>query len=201
MRDLNGNFSQWFNVVHDRVGHLFQGRYRAFVIERETYFLEVARYIVLNAVRADLVVHPKDWKWSSYRATSGAGRVPEWLYVDWLLGNFSKQKRDAQQDYRTFVEEGIGGKNPYDEVTNGFLLGSPQFVNWIWEKTNGSEKLKEHPRDERIVGRLSLEEIFADVKTKQERNDAIILARIRCGYLNSEIARPDPTTATSAQRC
>ncbi len=189
MRDLNGNYAQWFNVTHDRVGHLFQGRYKAFVIERETYLLEIVRYIVLNAVRAGLVEHPKDWKWSSYRATAGMTTVPKWLHVDWVLANFSKGKSDAQKEYRRFVREGLDAKNPYEDITNGFLLGSPQFVSWIWEKTNGSEELKEHPRNERIVGRPSLEEIFSDVKTKEERGDAIMLARIRCGYLNSEIAR------------
>lgn len=189
MRDLNGNYSQWFNVVHDRVGHVLQGRYKAFVIEKDLYLLEVARYIVLNPVRAGLIEHPKNWKWSSYRVTSGSIRTPRWLHVDWLLTQFSTDRRGAQQEYRQFVDEGIGGKNPYDQLTNGFLLGSHQFVSWIWEKTNGSEELKEHPRNERIVGRLSLTEIFSDVKTKQERNDAIALARIRCGYLASEIAR------------
>ena len=107
MRDLNGNYAQWFNVTHDRVGHLFQGRYKAFVIERETYLLEIVRYIVLNAVRAGLVEHPKDWKWSSYRATAGMTTVPKWLHVDWVLANFSKGKSDAQKEYRRFVREGL----------------------------------------------------------------------------------------------
>ena len=189
MRDLNGNYSQWFNIIHDRVGHLLQGRYKAFVIEKESYLLAVARYIVLNAVRAGLVDRPQDWKWSSYRATAGTLRVPEWLHVDWILANFSKQRRDAQKAYRKFIEEGVGAKDPYAEVTNGFLLGSPQFVSWIWEKTNGSEELKEHPRDERIVGRPSLEELFEDVRTKQERNDIVAFAHGRCGYLLTEIGR------------
>lgn len=189
MRDLNGNYSQWFNVIHDRVGHLLQGRYKAFVIEKESYLMEVARYIVLNPVRAGLVERPRDWKWSSYRATSGTHRVPEWLHVDWLLSNFSQRRRDAQREYNRFVDEGIGGKNPYDDVTNGFLLGSPQFVHWIWEQTNGTEELKEYPRAERIVGRPTLDEIFGDLKSKRDRNAAIAFARIRCGYLLTEIGK------------
>lgn len=189
MRDLNGNYSQWFNAVHGRVGHLFQGRYKAFVIEKETYLLEVARYIVLNPVRAHLVKHPKEWKWSSYRATCGASTSPEWLRVDWLLTHFSKKKQEAQQEYRQFVDEGSDARNPYDDVSNGFLLGSPQFVSWIWEKTNGVEELKEYRREERIVGRPTLEEIFADATTKTKRNEGIVFARLRCGYLTTEIAK------------
>lgn len=189
MRDLNGNYTQWFNAKYERVGHLFQGRYKAFVIEKETYLLEVARYIVLNPVRAGLVGYPKRWKWSSYRATVGTTKKPEWLFCDAILALFSQTKRNAQRRYRQFVDGGIDSQDPYDQVTNGFLLGSPQFVDWIWEKTNGSEDLKEHPRKERIVGRPTLEEIFLNTNNKQARNDAIIFAKIRCGYLNSEIAR------------
>ncbi len=189
MRDLNGNYSQWFNVIHDRVGHVLQGRYKAFVIEKETYLFEVARYIVLNPVRAGLIDRPQDWKWSSYRGTAGFIRPPEWLHIDWLLEHFSKDKHEAQLDYRKFIDEGIDGKDPYEEVSNGFLLGSPQFVSWIWEKTNGSEELKELPRKERIVGRPSLTEIFSEVMTKEGRNDAIVFARLRCGYLSTEIGR------------
>lgn len=188
MRDLNGNYAQWFNAVHNRIGHLFQGRYKAFVIERESYLLEVARYIVLNPVRANLIPDPKLWKWSSFRATSGSEAVPTWLSIDWLLGNFSTKKDDAQNEYNRFVRAGIHGKDPYDDLEHGFLLGTPQFVYQIWKKTNGSEELKDYPRKQRIVGRPTLKEIFSEVTSKQERDNAIIFARERCGYLVSEIA-------------
>jgi len=189
MRDLNGNYSQWFNVKHKHIGHLFQGRYKAFVIEKEAYLLEVARYIVLNPVRAGSVEHPSQWKWSSYNATSGSRKIPEWLHVDWLLESFAQERKTAQQEYRRFIVEGIDGKDPFENLENGFLLGTPQFIHWIWENhTAGSERLKEHPREQRIVGRPTLEEIFKDIQTKEKRNSAITFARIRCGYLATEIA-------------
>ena len=190
MRDLNGNYTQWFNFKHQTVGHLFQGRYKAFVIEKESYLLEVARYIVLNPVRAKLVDHPYKYKWSSYKHTAGFNKVSKWLQQDWILEFFNKDKNKAQKQYCNFIKDGIDKENPHDDVTNGFLLGSPQFVNWIWElQTNGSEELKEYPREQRVVGRPSLKEIFKDIKTKQERNNAIKFARYRCGYLTTEIAR------------
>ena len=68
-------------------------------------------------------------------------------------------------------------------------MGDARFTHFIWELTNGAEDIKEHPREERIVGRPTLEEIFADVKTKEERDYAIMLARGRCGYLTTEIAQ------------
>jgi len=190
MHDLNGNYSQWFNFRHGRVGHLVQDRFKAFVIEKESYLLAVARYIVLNAVRAGLVDHPHKWKWCSYNATAGLTKTPSWLNVDWILGNFGDTRARAQKAYRRFVEDGIGGPDPHDGVEHDFILGTPQFVHWIWDNhTAGSEKLKDHPRQQRIVGRPTLKELFDTVTTLKERNSAICLARLRCGYLNTEIAR------------
>ena len=188
MRDLNGNYTQDFNARHDRVGHLFQGRYKAFVVEKMSYLLELIRYIVLNPVRAGFVKHPREWKWSSYNATAGHIKNPEWIHVDETLRFFSKNRKTAQQAYRGFVKEGINGEDPHEAVRHGFILGDEQFTHAIWEMTNGVEDIKEYPREERIVGRPSLKEIFADVKTKEERNSAIVFARGRCGYLTTEIA-------------
>ena len=190
MRDINGNYTQWFNAKYKTVGHLFQGRYKSFVIEKETYLLEVARYIVLNPVRDNLVDYPRKWKWSSYRYTAETKEAPEWLHTDWILNFFGKAKKTAQKGYRQFVKDGINADDPYNDIKNGFLLGSPQFIHWIWEtQTKGSEELKEHPREQRIVGRPSLDELFKNVNTKQERDHTIRFARLRCGYLTTEIAR------------
>jgi len=191
MRDINGNYTQSFNVRHKHTGHLLQGRYKAFIIEKETYLLEVARYIVLNPVRAKLVTHPREWRWSSYKFTGEVQNHPEWLCTDWVLKFFGKEKKTAQKQYRQFVKEGIvEADNPHDAVQNGFLLGSPQFIDWIWQtKTNGSEKEKEYSREQRIVGRPTLEELFSEMHTKEDRNALIKMARFRCGYLAAEIGR------------
>lgn len=190
MHGLNGGYSQGFNVRHGRSGHLFQGRYKAFVIEKESYLLEVARYIVLNPVRAKLVGHPKQWKWSSYGATAGYAEPPKCFSPDWILGTFSSNRRSARAQYRRFVEMGIEGDDPYENVQHGFLLGTPEFVQLIWENcTNGSEEIKDYPREQRVVGRPTLPELFQDVTDHRERDKTIIFARFRCGYLVSEIAR------------
>jgi len=189
MRDLNGNYTQDFNARHARVGHLFQGRYKAFVIDKDSYLLAVMLYIVLNPFHAGLVKHPRDWKWSSYRATAGYVKAPEWLCVDDTLLLFAKNRKVAEREYRAYVREGISAKDPHEEAKHGFIMGDARFTHFIWELTNGAEDIKEHPREERIVGRPTLEEIFADVKTKEERDYAIMLARGRCGYLTTEIAQ------------
>lgn len=188
MRDLNGIYSQKFNLRHNRVGHLFQGRYKAFLIEKDAYLLEVARYIVLNPVRAGIVKSPRYWRWSSYNATVGISKAPEWLNTNGLLGTFSNKKRKAQTEYKRFVSDGLE-HDPYKDLQNNFILGTPQFVRWIWDKTNGSEDVKDYQREQRVVGRPTIEEIFRDVTNLKERDDAIVFAKIRCGYLNTEIAR------------
>jgi REP element-mobilizing transposase RayT len=109
MRDLNSIYSQRFNRMHGRDGHLFQGRFKSFIIEKEIYLLEVARYIVLNPVRANMVSHPKEWKWSSYRATAGYRKPHKSLTIDWILGHFGKNESVAKRAYRAFVLEGING--------------------------------------------------------------------------------------------
>jgi len=76
MRQLNGAYTQAFNRRHNRTGHLLQGRYKAILVEKESHLLELARYIVLNPVRAKLVRHPRAWRWSSYRATAGDEEPP-----------------------------------------------------------------------------------------------------------------------------
>lgn len=82
MRQLNGVYTQSFNRRHSRVGHVFQGRYKAILVEKESYLLELARYVVLNPVRAQLVVEAEEWAWSSYRAMIGQAAAPPWLETD-----------------------------------------------------------------------------------------------------------------------
>ncbi len=189
MRDLNGIYTQRFNQKYSRTGHVFQGRYKAFVVDSDAHFCEVARYVVLNPVRARLVSHPKDWKWSSYRHTAGYTKKSNWLAEDAILSTFSQDKKDAQKQYRQFIQAGIGDTSPFDRIREGMILGDERFAYEVWERAGDVECNKELPRDERLIGRPSLDEIFEDITTKTERDDAIKFARLRCGYLNAEIAR------------
>jgi len=85
MRQLNGVYTQGFNDIHGRCGHVLQGRYKAIIVQKETYLKESARYIVLNSVPAGMVSHAADWPWSSYRATTGEAACPDWLCRHRLL--------------------------------------------------------------------------------------------------------------------
>ena len=123
---LNGVYGQSFNRFHGRKGHLFQGRYGAVLVQKETHLLEVSRYVALNPVRAGLCRTPEEWEWSSHRATVGLADRPAFLTVDWLLGLMSPIRGAALDRYRTFVAEGLPGAESL-RPRSGYL-GSDEFV-------------------------------------------------------------------------
>ena len=84
MRQLNGIYTQSFNRRHRVVGHVIQGRFKGILIEKESYLLELSRYVVLNPVRAKAVTHPSHWKWSSYSGTAGLAQPHGCLTTDWI---------------------------------------------------------------------------------------------------------------------
>ena len=128
MRQLNGVYTQRFNHSNERVGHVFQGRYKAILVQKESYLLELARYIVLNPVRAQMVRAAKDWPWSSYRATAGFKKNEKWLTVDWLLASFSSKKSIAVKHFREFVSGGRNQPAPWEELKNQIYLGDRKSV-------------------------------------------------------------------------
>ncbi len=95
MRQLNGVFTQWSNRRHHRTGHLFQGRFKAILVDADSYLLELTRYVVLNPVRAHMVDSPAKWPWSSYQAVTGEVASPAWLETDGLLAQFGTRREGA----------------------------------------------------------------------------------------------------------
>lgn len=189
MRDISGDYAQKFNQKHQRSGHLFQGRYKAYLIEKETYFLEVARYIVNNPVHAGMVQAPEEWLWSNFNATSGLSKKPRFLHTATTLQYFSPNRVIAQKQYSRFVQDGIKDPSPYKNIGHSIILGTPQFVHEVWEVADPKDHIKEIRKDQRIIGRPTLNTVFYQIRSKEERNKAIAIARHSCGYSLSEIAR------------
>ena len=102
MQQLNGLYSQYFNRRHDIVGHVFQGRYKAILVQREAYLLELTRYVELNPVRAKLVASPEQWLWSSYSCHIGSEPAPSWLNITSTLMIFGTETVAAIAAYRKF---------------------------------------------------------------------------------------------------
>lgn len=184
MRQLNGIYTQHFNRNHARVGHVFQGRYKAIIIQKESYLLELARYIVLNPVRARMVRAAKDWPWSSYRATCGVTAPPDGLSTDWLLSSFAKTKKVAVARYREFVAQGKNQPTPWENVRNQIYLGSEQFVEDMQRKLNLSQCASEIPKVQRREVPKPLD-YYA--KQSNDRNHGIITAYQSGGYSMKEV--------------
>jgi len=181
MRQLNGVYTQAFNRRHEQVGHLFQGRYKAILVEKEAYLLELSRYIVLNPVRAKMVKKPEEWEWSSYRATAGLEGAPSFLTTDWILSQFADERKKAQRLYRRFVAKETG-RSPWDDLKGQIYLGSEKFIKSI---PKPKTKLNEVPRAQRLLDRPRLKEIFAEAETEDE---GIFKAYHDYGYTMREIA-------------
>jgi putative transposase len=187
MRELNGIYAQKLNYIKSNVGHVFQGRYKSILVEKDNYLLELCRYIVLNPVRAKMVENPEDWKWSSYRETLGLKKPPEHLNVSWILSNFDKNIKKGKKKYEKFVLEGIGKESPWRELRGRIFLGSKKFIEKHEEKLSEREKDKEIAKIERYAHRPSLEEIFKNIKTKEKRNRKIYEAYEEYRYGLKEI--------------
>ena len=190
MRQLNGVYTQSFNKRHQRVGHVFQGRYKAILIEKESYLLQVSRYVVLNPVRAKIVGSPEEWEWSSYRGTVGREKPHAVLTTDWILKQFGKQREEARRSYKEFVMSGIGSESIWKEVKGQSILGGEGFVKKLIDCVKGQEEIKEIPRQQRSIGKPCLETLFnkKSETTAQKRNVKIIEAVEKYSYSQKEVA-------------
>lgn len=184
MRQLNGVFTQRFNRNHTRVGHVFQGRYKAIIVQKDAYLLELSRYIVLNPVRARMVRAAKDWPWSSYRSTCGVIAPPGWLDTDWVLSAFAKQRKKAIERYREFVTQGKNQPSPWESLSNQIFLGDEQFVNNMQAKLSLDQPLDDIPKAQKRKIPKPLDYFSS---TANDRNTSIIAAYQSGGYSMKEV--------------
>ncbi len=186
MRQLNGVYTQTFNRAHDLTGHLFQGRYKAIIVEKQSYLLELARYIVLNPVRAQMVRSTRDWRWSSYRSTIGQAEGPACLRTDFILSAFGKRRQKAIEGYKQFVVEGKRQLSPWHELTNQVYLGSDAFITKIQNHIDQNAELDEVPSAQRRPVPRSLKGYQRKYKN---RNTAIYEAYRSGGYTLKDIGQ------------
>jgi REP element-mobilizing transposase RayT len=167
MRQLNGVYTQQFNRRHRRVGHVFQGRYKSVLIDKEAYLLEVARYVVLNPLRACMVDDVADWAWSSYRAMVGTDMAPVWLEADWLLGQFAIKRRAAVSAYKDFVRAGVGLESLWSDLNAQVFLGDETFVERMQALLPDTD-LREVPRLQRRVPARALSDYAQSAHSDRE---------------------------------
>ncbi|MDI6891934.1 MAG: transposase [Actinomycetota bacterium] len=190
MRQLNGVYTQAFNKKHKRAGHLLQGRYKALLVDKDSYLLEVARYIVLNPVRARLVNTPEERRFSSYQASCGLSSPHPALTLDLILAQFGKKRSQAQKRFSMFVKAGIEEESTLKKTKGQILLGEESFVKHFAEYLKGEKDLREIPKSQRYLGRPTLESLFTQeiVGERTKRNGTIQRAVEEYGYTQKEIA-------------
>ena len=150
MRRFNGVYTQRFNRRHGRVGHLFQGRYKGILVDKDSYGLELCRYIVLNPVRARMAKGPENWAWSSYGGTVARVAPPAWLDVQWVLGQLGG--RNPVAAYRRFVRGGMGQGSPWEKLKGQIWLGDEAFLKRMEGLAQG-KPLANVPRAQRRPAR------------------------------------------------
>lgn len=189
MRQLNGVYTQRFNRRHRKVGHLFQGRFKAILVERDSYLMELCRYVVLNPVRAKMVKFPQHYAWSSYRPTMGLVPLPPGLSIDWVLGQFAKTKPVARQRYAAFVHGGVGQSSPWEALKGQVLLGSEGFVEKLGPALGVSETIGEIPKRQRKLHRPALKQLLGASESRETRNRKMAKAYLEHRYTLTEIGQ------------
>jgi putative transposase len=155
LQNLSFRYTRWVNWCQKRSGHLFQGRYKAVLVDADVYLQELVRYIHLNPVRAGIVNEPEDYGWSGHRAYLGLETIP-WLTTDWVLSQFSKRLSLARKAYTSFVHGGKKGSHQeqYHKGTeiDSRILGDDDFIDRVLDRK---------PR--RLRPRANLEKIVLEI--------------------------------------
>ena len=191
MRQLSGVYTQRFNRRHHRVGHLFQGRFKAILVERDTHLLELCRYVVLNPVRARITEDPAGYPWSSYPATMGFVANPGWLSIDWILSQFGPDRAGARRQYADFVAAGVHAPSPWAGLRSQVVLGRAAFVESMRPMHDDNAGSHEIPRAQRLAQRPALDELLPrSMRTdKKSRDEAIRRTYREFGYSLADIGR------------
>lgn len=171
MRQLNGVYTQYVNRTHRRVGHVFQGRYKAILVDKEAYLLELSRYVVLNPVRAHMVQDPADWPWSSYRATLGQSPAPPWLQTEMLLAYFGQPRSQALRRFQSFVRAGTDQPPLWQNLRGQIYLGDDAFLSKM--QTLTQPDIQEIPRAQR---RPLVQDLHSYVHSPGNRHQAMVQA-------------------------
>jgi putative transposase len=156
MHWLNSEYVRIFNRRYERVGHLFQGRYKGILVDEQNYLDEVRRYTVLNPVRAGMVVDPAEYRWSSYRAHAGLELIPEWLHSEWLF-DLHTERPKCHEMYREYVTAKIGStESIWEKLVGQIYLGSVEWIEEMRKVIAEKPRSDEHPMTQRLIPRLKM---------------------------------------------
>ena len=167
MQHINGAYTNYYNVKRKRAGHLFQGRYKAIIVEADEYAKELSRYIHLNPVNAGIVSRPEEYRWSSYREYISLRKAAVWLKTEFVLGYFDRSLADAGLKYRKFVEDLLGQQfeGPLARAVAATILGKEGFVTKIAGRhLEGKQVDRDLPAVRKLLNRPTMDLIIQTVK-------------------------------------
>ena len=200
MQNLSQRYTHWFNKKYDRVGHLFQGRYKAILVQKDGYMAELIRYIHFNPVRAQIVKYPEQYPLSSHNAYAGRIKAPEWLKIEMGLSRFGRTESNARNSYLNFMGQ-AAKKEVLDQLRCGSsrenrILGSDDFILDVLRKNYETEVA--HITMERLFGIVAEiydvlpQEISSASRQRhvaEARAMAVMAGMDCCGFLLTDLAR------------
>ena len=141
MHNVQSYYTNYYNRRHNRVGRLFQGRYKALIVDKDSYLLDLSRYIHLNPVRAGLVKRPEQWRWSSYTEYIKPSSVNKWIETGEILSHFGKRRNTACRKYAEFTRAKLGKDDDdiFSDVASQLILGSDEFVEKVKSLISGGK--------------------------------------------------------------
>jgi len=162
MGRLNMRYSQWFGRRYKRRGHLFHGRYKSIIFQKEKFLLPLCRYVVLNPVRLKLVDNVNQWRWSSYRPLAYNEEKQAWLTLDWIQAQFRETKSKKNIAWQNYVLNGIDAPSPWINLRPGNYLGDEKFLKLLSGKIKG-KSLDQISKNAANPARPTLDQILAAV--------------------------------------
>ncbi|MBL7132529.1 MAG: transposase [Phycisphaerae bacterium] len=183
MHDLNSGYASTFNQRHERVGPLFQGRFKSVLVEKDYHYWELSRYIHLNPVRAGIVTRPDAYPWGSCREYLGVRDVPEWLATEEVLSQHGNTIGSARRAYARFLEEALDNPpvSPLREAVAGTVLGSPSFVERVKSMIEPDRADPNLPAARRLFADISCDHVAQAVAAELRVDSKSLRARGRHG--------------------
>ncbi len=165
MHGINSRYTGYFNRRYNRSGHLFQGRYKAIIVDKDAYLLSLSRYLHLNPVRANIVDKPELYRWSSYPGFIGKGRKYNWVEYSWILSCFGDDTARAMKRYKKYSAEALNvqPENPLSDLYRHLVLGREEFKEKISSLLKGKPLSCEIAGHKRLIKNPSVKNIIKSV--------------------------------------
>jgi putative transposase len=187
MHGINSGYTLYFNRKYGRVGHLFQGRYKGILVDKDTYLLELSRYVHRNPVRAGTVKKTEDYYWSSYPGYLWKRKQQKWVDYSLILSQFGSHDRERRSHYKAFVDKEEGEGNPLDKVINQTILGGENFYQKIKEILRGKKSGKEIINRKRIGQGITWNYILSEVSRNLKVSEKEIRETKKRGHIAKEL--------------